>query len=128
MTNTHPLRGIHCPIISCFTEGEDQTINEADQRALIKYLFDKQDVDGLVACASTGEGVLLTDEEYWKVAGLCLEECQKRKKSASLATTHFRHDITIKRNIEAKERGFDAALIRFDIGWWGYQEIGRAHV
>ncbi len=111
MTNPHPLKGIHCPIISCFTEGENQTINEADQRALIQYLFDKQDVDGLIACASTGEGVLLTDEEYWKVASLCLEECKKRKKRAALATTHFRHDITIKRNIEAKEKGFDAVLI-----------------
>lgn len=111
MTNTSPLKGVHCAVISCFTEGEKSTVNEPEQRSLIHYLFDKQMVDGLIACASTGEGVLLSDEEYWKIASICLEECQKRKKIAGLATTHFRHDITIKRNHEAKERGFDAVLI-----------------
>lgn len=111
MTNSNPLKGVHCAIISCFTEGEKSTINESEQRSLINYLFDMQMVDGLVACASTGEGVLLTDEEYWKVASICLEECRKKKKIATLATTHFRPDITMKRNAEAKERGFDAVLI-----------------
>jgi len=111
MTSQNPFKGVFTPVITCFTADDSAAIDEAGQRAVLNYLFESQLVDGIVACASTGEGVLLSDEEYWKVAAICLEECKKRKKIAILATTHFRHDITIKRNHEAKERGFDAVLI-----------------
>lgn len=103
--------GVITPIVTCFNQEDNFSIDENGQRKLINYLFDKQNIDGIAACASAGEGVLLSDEEYWEVAHICLEESKKRKKLAILTTTHFNPNVTIQRNLRAKELDFDAVLL-----------------
>lgn len=69
--NLERLQGVIPPIVTPFLENEDVDLQA--MRRELKYLF-STGIDGIAATGSTGEGVLLSDEEIRAILEVVIEE------------------------------------------------------
>jgi 4-hydroxy-tetrahydrodipicolinate synthase len=99
--------------VTCF-DNHNQ-FDAAAQCKLIDYCYQQQNCDGITVCASTGEGLLLNEAEYWEVAKTCLDYSRKNypNKLLILSTTHFDPMVTLEKNRRALHLGFDAVLVTY---------------
>lgn len=113
MKTAQNFAGIHAAVVTCFDE--HNRFNPTEQCKLIDYCYEQQDCDGIAVCASTGEGLLLSEAEYWDVAQTCLAHSRKNypNKVVILSTTHFDPMITLEKNKRALAMGFDAVLVTY---------------
>lgn len=118
MSISHPdiFGGIYVPTITCF-EGEkgERGLDKNAQKRVIEYVINSQKVDGIVACATTGESTLLSEEEYKKTAELSLKIAKKIRHDiiVLLGTSSTNPQITLERNKFAHEMGFDGVLLTY---------------
>ncbi|MCX7994972.1 MAG: 4-hydroxy-tetrahydrodipicolinate synthase [candidate division WOR-3 bacterium] len=63
-------KGSYVAIVTPF---KDDALDESGLRKNLKFLINNGS-DGIVACATTGESPVLSDEEYERVINICLEE------------------------------------------------------
>jgi 4-hydroxy-tetrahydrodipicolinate synthase len=100
--------------VTCFQKNSC-LLDEQAQEKLIDYVLREQQVDGVVACATTGEFAALSDDEYQKTCAFILKRTREIKKDAIVmaGTTSMDPKITLARNHWAYEHGFDGVLTSY---------------
>jgi dihydrodipicolinate synthase/N-acetylneuraminate lyase len=101
------ITGMIAPIVSPFDKNEELDLNMT--RKEIKYLF-STGIDGISTGGSTGEGVLLSNEEIRKIIGIMVEE---NKKKIPIVAGIIRNSTreAIRTGLIAKKAGADALLV-----------------
>ena len=105
--NLNKLTGMIAPIVSPFDKNEELDLNMT--RKEIQYLL-TTGIDGISTGGSTGEGVLLSNEEIRKIIEIIVEE---NKNKIPIVAGIIRNSTreAIKTSLIAKEVGADALLI-----------------
>lgn len=105
--NLNKLTGMIAPMVSPFDENEELDLNAT--RKEIKYLL-STGIDGISTGGSTGEGVLLSNEEIRKIIEIMVEE---NKKKIPIVAGVIRNSTreAIKTGLIAKKAGADALLV-----------------
>jgi 4-hydroxy-tetrahydrodipicolinate synthase len=106
MITSAELRGAWTALITPFHNGE---IDETALRGLVEFQI-AEDIDGLVACGSTGETPTLTDEEFARVVRITIEQTAGRVPViAGTGSNNTRQ--TIERNRIVHDLGADGVLV-----------------
>ena len=105
--NLNKLNGMIAPMVTTFDENEDLDLNAT--RKEVKYLLNTG-IDGISTGGSTGEGVLLSNEEIKKVIEIIIEENTKKIPIVAGIINNSTREA-IKTALIAKKAGADALLI-----------------
>jgi 4-hydroxy-tetrahydrodipicolinate synthase len=105
MKKSEWLKGIFPALVTPFKENED--LDEAALRRLVNFL--SKDVNGFVACGTTGEFVYLTERERQRVIEVVLDEAEKKPVIAGTGASSTK--LTFELTKWAKQAGATAALI-----------------
>jgi 4-hydroxy-tetrahydrodipicolinate synthase len=74
--NQKDFSGCHIPIITPFKD--DYSIDEDGLKKLVNHFIEKEGVDGIVPCGTTGESPTLSHEEHNRVIELVIKEVNGR--------------------------------------------------
>lgn len=105
--NLDKLNGMIAPMVTTFDKNEELDLNAT--RKEVKYLLNTG-IDGISTGGSTGEGVLLSNEEIRKIIEIMVEE---NKKKIPIVAGIIRNSTreAIKTGLIAKKAGSDALLV-----------------
>lgn len=101
------IKGMIPPVVTPFKDNEE--LDEVATRKEIKFLLDKN-VDGIAVAGSTGEGVILSNDEIKRILNIVNEE---NEKNIPVITGIIRNSTreAIQTSLLAKNMGVDALLI-----------------
>ena len=102
------LRGTYTVIVTPFTE-DNSRVNEAMLRWLVDFQI-AEGIHGIIALASNGEFLSLSDAERHHVAGIVIEQAQGRV-PVVVGTAAENTDDVIRYTRDAEALGADAAMV-----------------